>query len=99
MSYRPAHDLVEFLSGQEAGVFTDLSQSSLELFLILVVQPFLLPLLLCVPSLFPIVQPGIERFTKWKVTLQGNIVLLYSNFHRRLLYINEFSFTQSFYNL
>ena len=63
--YTPFLD-VRHLLCQEVHVLPDLSQSALELFLVLVVQTLLLTLLLGVASLFAIVQPTRERKT-WTV--------------------------------
>lgn len=53
----PAHDFAEFLSRQEARILPDLPQSTLELFLVLVLQSFLLLLFSGAASLLPVVQP------------------------------------------
>lgn len=53
----PVHHLVELLLSQEARVLPELPQRALELLLVLVLQPLLLPLLPVGAVLLPIVQP------------------------------------------
>lgn len=55
--HAPLDDLVELLSGQEAGVLPEFPQSALELLLVLVLQSLLLPLLSGAAALLPVVQP------------------------------------------
>lgn len=59
--YTPAHGLTEPLSGQEACVLPDLSQSALEFSLVLVLQPLLLSFLFVAPTLLPVVQPEKDK--------------------------------------